>query len=122
MLQPSSKVSHSLSLATGNEIEDRRDATLWKAAQAYSQRGPCYASLSVAALEGLEMSRCDRGVRLVLGRLARQPTIVVCHGTSQTAVPRPQEHGWRIPGMEAPKESARDEEKNAVTTNLVIVE
>ena len=51
-LPPSSEVLHSLSLATGNEIEDRSHATFRNANQ-----GPCYASFSVASLEGLEMSR-----------------------------------------------------------------
>ena len=51
-LQPSSEVLHSLSLVTEDEIEDRSDAAFRKAG-----RGPCYASFSVATLEGPEMSR-----------------------------------------------------------------
>ena len=62
------------------------------------------------------MSRCDWDVPLVLhlevGRLARQPITVVYHEMSQTAVPRPQGHGWKIPGMVAPEESARGEGEN----------
>ena len=72
------------------------------------------------------MSRCDWGVPLVLhlevGRLARQPITVVYHEMSPRGVPRPQEHGWKSPGMVAPEESARDEGENVVTTNLDIVE
>ena len=50
-LQPPSEVLHSLSLATGNEIEDPSDATFQKA-----DRDPYYGSFSVAILEGPEMS------------------------------------------------------------------
>ena len=38
------------------------------------------------------------------------------------AVPRPREHEWKIPGMVAREKSVREEEKNVVTTNLIIVE
>ena len=55
-LQPSSEVLHSLLLTTGNEIEDRSDTTFGKAGWAHPQRGSCYASLSVATLEGPKMS------------------------------------------------------------------
>ena len=51
-LPPSSEVLHSLSLATEIEIEDQSHATFRNANQ-----GPCYASFSVATLEGPKMSR-----------------------------------------------------------------
>ena len=56
-LQPSSEVLHTLSLETGNEIEDESEMTFWKVDQAYPQRGPCYTSFSVATSESPKMFR-----------------------------------------------------------------